>query len=588
MTKKPSPYESILSPERIAEAQAEQQLPEERPIIQADTRRLKILAQERAARRIEAWRMFRPINPSQRRVLGADESEILAIGSNRSGKTTVAAVNFTLAVLGQHRRTIAGLRGGTSQQKRIGLPETDGRAICVAKDWEHIGRVIWGKLGRAGAFSIMRDPKDGHWRAVDFASKRDRDKQELWKPAPPLIPPRMIESINWYNKAKRQPDYIRLLNGWELFFHSSEGDIPQGDQYDLVWFDEEITAPEWYPEVAVRGRVDRVGGFFQWSATPQAATDALWDLHERAIQPTATDIVEVKLHIDDNKSLSKAQRDAMYERLNPADRLVRYHGEFARLTLKVYPEFCPHVEDPTSPGLPGHLVAAFAIPPSWCRYVVFDPGVQRAAVLFAAIPPEEEGRGYEIHLYDELYIERGSASKIAHLMTQKQPGQVFQAFIMDHSAGRMSQLGAGDSVEYSYEQQFRERGVRSIMTGYGFLPGSRDTRGREEKFRRWLEYRADVGVPTLRVHEIRCPNFIWEMDRQVYKKRPNGLVTDQRVDRDNHLVTCAEYLAAAEPTYITPKRPDDYQDPILRRLAERSRQDGPGYVALGPAQTTKA
>lgn len=590
MTKKLS-LSDLVHPDRIAEAMqiaAQEDAKVEAPESAADqsgsaidNRRFQLLVREKTARQIESWRMFRPMNAGQRRVIEAKESEILAIGSNRSGKTTVASVNFTLAVLGKHKRTIKGLRGGTHQKKKAGLPEFDGRSIIVGKDWDHIGRIIWTKLSRAGNFAIVRDLKAGSWRAVDYASGPDNQRQEEWKPAPPLIPPRMIEEISWYNKSKRIPDYVRLINGWEIFFHSSEGDIPQGDQYDIVWFDEEITAPEWYGEVAVRGRVDRVGGFFQWSATPQAASDALWDLHERAIKPDAKEIVEVHLHIEENKSISKAQREAMYDRLSPADRLIRYHGQFARVTLKVYPEFTPHVTDPST-GIPGHLVKAFLVPSTWCRYAVFDPGVQRAAVLMAALPPDDEGRGYEIHLFDEIYLERGSATKVAHQFAQKTQGQIFQAFILDHAAGRMGQLGAGESVEYSFEQAFRKHQIKSIATGYGFLPGSRDKKGREELFRRLLEYRPEGKGPILRVHEGKCANFLWEMDRQFYKKRPNGVITDERIDKDNHLVTCAEYLAAAEPRYIVPKPLWNRVDPILKLIEERKRKGFPGNITLGP------
>jgi hypothetical protein len=542
----------------------------------------QLIMEEFNARRIEGWRLFTPINPGQREVFKSKASEIAIIGSNRSGKTTVATANFAKVVLGQHPRTIKGLHGGTSQRKYLGTPEFGGTAIVVGKDWPHIGRIIWKKLGRAGAFSIIRDLETGQWRAVKFSNRSDMSREDEWKLAPPLIPPRMIKDISWYNKRDRQPASIRLRNDWEIFFASSEGDIPQGDQYDLVWFDEEIVNEEWYPEVAVRGRVDRVGGFFQWSATPQTATEVLDEMRDRAANPSDDSCVEIFLHIDDNPSISKQAKEEFWKKLSPSEREVRYEGKSRRRALRVYPEFIPEIKCPSMPSVPGHIIDAFPIPSDWCRFLIVDPGVQRAAGLFAAIPPLEFG--FEVHFYDEVYLERASADKFADLVKRKSENQTFQEFIIDMSMGRQTQIGSGISVEESYERAFRKKGLRAIATGYGFRPGSRDIKGREEAFRQWLEMRPQTDTPVLRVHKDKCKNFVWEMSKQVYQKRADGQPTDKRVDKDNHLVTCAEYFAARQPRYVRPRhRRDNLSDPILARLAKRAAKTRKkGGVDLSP------
>lgn len=541
----------------------------------------QLVIEEFNARRVEGWRLFTPINPGQREVFKTKASELAIIGSNRSGKTTVATANFALTVLGKHSRTIKGLQGGTSQRKLQGTPEFGGRAIVVGKDWDHIGRIIWKKLGRAGAFSIIKDKESGQWRSVRFSSREDMARESEWKLAPPLIPPRMIQDISWYNKRERQPASLRLRNDWEIFFCSSEGDIPQGDQYDVVWFDEEITNEEWYPEVAVRGRVDRTGGYFQWSATPQTATEVLDELRDRAADPSDDTCVEIFLHIEDNPSISKQQREAFYNRLSPADREVRYHGKSRRQALRVYPELVPELHLPGDSTIPGHVVEAFPIPQDWCRYLVVDPGVQRAAGLFAAIPPLEYG--FEVHFYDEIYLSRASAIKFAEMLKRKTENQLFQEFILDWSAGRQTQLGSGITVEESFERAFRKKGIRSIATGFGFRHGSRDMKGREEALRQWLELRPETNKPVLRIHKDKCANFLYEMSKQVYQKRPDGQPTDKRVDKDNHLVQCAEYLAARQPRYVKPKiRRSEITDPILARLAKRRAKERKAGIDLSP------
>jgi hypothetical protein len=211
----------------------------------------------------------------------------------------------------------------------------------------------------------------------------------LQKPAPPLIPQRLIKSIAWENKKAGIAKEVILKNGWELTFFSSEGDPPQGWDVDYVWFDEEILSVNWYPEMAMR-LIDR-NGLFVWTATPQAGTEELYDLSDRAEkEQDAVDAgeagelgVEVfHMTMTENVFLDeKGRKNALAKMKSDDEYAVRVEGKFALAGIRIYPEFHPS-------GI--HYCEFFEIPPHWTRYMAVDPGVQVCGVLCAAVPPPND------------------------------------------------------------------------------------------------------------------------------------------------------------------------------------------------------
>lgn len=221
------------------------------------------LVREQAIRKLEALKLYEPLPVCQ--MFHKSTAPIrLLIGSNRSGKTVAAACEVARACLGLDSK----------------FPKEDGRFFCVGKDLDHIGQVMWRKLGRADAFRLIRDEQTKEWRAFRPWQAYDKAYKEKTKPAPPLIPPRMIKDIAWEKKSESQPSLVTLHNGWEISFYSSLGKPPQGMHLDGVWLDEEVRDEDWIPEMQAR-IVDRRGRII-WSATPQIGTDQLFELHERA------------------------------------------------------------------------------------------------------------------------------------------------------------------------------------------------------------------------------------------------------------------------------------------------------------------
>lgn len=520
--------------------------------------RLRAILGEAVRRRAEALRLYEPL-PSQDRFHRSTYQERLLRGSNRGGKTLPAAVEVARAV--------------TCQDPHGKYPET-GLCVCVGKDGSHCADPMWKKLARPGAFSIIRDVHTGLWRAYRAYDPGDLARAGEAKPAPPLIPPRYIKSIAWEEKKANQPKKITLHTGWEILFKSSEGKPPQGITADLVWFDEEIIDPEWYPELSAR-LVDRHGKFV-WSATPQAATEHLFELHKRAEEGDRL-VEEIVVLLRDNAHISQQDKLDFIQKMSPEQRRVRIEGEFAILGHLVYPEYSKLI----------HNCDWFHIPDTWTRLLAIDPGRQVCAVLFAAVPPGEK----HIYFYDELYIRQCDAERLGERLKEKTNGQRFHVFLIDGRAARQTEMGSGVTVESRYLNELRKHKLRSELNGFGFTWGSDDVDAGLLAFRSWLRIRPD-GTTKLRVLRGSCPEFENEIERYHYQ-RVQGRLTDKPIKAHDHLMDCARYIAAYGPTYHKPKKPKKRESDAVRMLkAKREREafkrrqehGGGRHVHLGPGR----
>lgn len=523
-------------------------------------RQIRGLVIERARRKLEALRLYEAL-PAQETFHTSKAPERLLRGSNRGGKTLPAAVEVARAV--------------TGQDPHGKYPKGDGRCKCVGKDGKHLGQVMYRKLFRAGAFKIIRDQATRQWRAFRPWEPADLAREHEAKPAPPLIPPRFVKAIAWENKKESQPSVITLHNGWELTFYSSLGKPPQGSDEDLAWFDEEIVDPEWYPESSAR-LLDRKGRFI-WSATPQAGTEQLYAIHERAEEEQGKAKPRVTEHIillDDNPHIDAEQKRLLAEKLSEQDYQVRIAGEFALLSFKIYPEFSAFT----------HCVEWFEIPRNWTLYAVIDPGRQVCAVLFAAVPPPEMGD--RVYLFEELYLRNCDAEQFGQAMRHKTAGRLYQAFVIDAHGARIAEAGSGLTVQQQYAEALRRHGVSAVATGHNFVWGSDDVAGGVEAVRGWLRVQAD-GKPKLLVVGDRLPNFLWEIKHYRYK-RVNRQVTDKPEDRGRvHQMANVRYLAMYRPRYVKPpvgKTPGSGAIKAFRDKQARKQDDKGSYVRLGPGK----
>lgn len=509
---------------------------------------MRRLALAIALRRIEGLRLYEPLPGEQTRFHKSMALERVVRGGNRSGKTLACAREVAMIVTGQD----------TSGR----LPKENGICYCVGFDGKHIADPMWKKLSRAGAFKIIRDIHGGHWRAYRPWLPEDLARKDEAKPAPPLIAPRMIKSIAWETKKLNQPSMVLLHSGWQIHFYSGNAKPPQGSQAHLAWFDEELADGEWYPEIAAR--LFDFRGYFLWSATPQAGTDRLYQLHERAEHQEEHDtqprtVEEFVLHIDDNMHFTKEHKEELLDKFTEDDRDVRTSGDFSRIN-RVYPEYVSKY----------HEIAFRLMPPDWTRYAVIDPGRQVCAVLFAAVPPPGNPDSQHIFLYDEIYIRNCDAIQFGQAMQRKCMGQTFYQFLIDPHEAPKHDTGGGRTVEEQYREQLMLHGVRCQTTGFGFTLGDMQVEAGIEAVRPLLrriglqEPMTAKGVfdpqaklynrySPLRVIGEKMPNFIWEIKRYRYK-RTKGIVQNAPEQKHNHLMDCLRYLAQARPVWVPPTR----------------------------------
>jgi hypothetical protein len=524
--------------------------------------RIRQLAQEMASRRMEALRLYEPTKDQES--FHRSNAQIRVVrGSNRAGKTLASHLEVARAVLGvdPHGK----------------YPKRDGRCILVGKDLRHIGQVMWRKLSKPGAFKMIRDINTKEWRAFRPWNAEDLEREAEAKPAPPLIPARCIENIAWEDKKNGVPAAVYLTSGWEIRCFSSLGKPPNGIDVDLSIFDEEITDPDWYPEIIAR-LLDRQGKFV-WSATPQAGSDELYDLHERAVKERMLfekgrrQVEEFILLLEDNPHIKEEDKLKFIQNLSEEERRVRVQGDFAITSFKVYPEF----------SMPVHGIDLDEIPPHWTRYAAVDPGHQVCAVLFAAVPPPEEGD--MIVLYDELYLREADAIKFAENLKIKVGQDNFQAFIIDRHMAIHTELGRGKTVMQQYSEAMEEFGVKSAGTGSGFILGNDDVSGGIMAVHGAMRVRPD-GTPKLRVRRGWLPNFEDEI-RRYHKLRVNGVLTDKpNQKRNNHLADATRYLIMYEPQFVRAKAKKKDKAGAIKAFRDKEKRksdaQGGAGVHLGP------
>lgn len=491
----------------------------------ANLNRIRILAEERAQRNMDALKLFRPL-PGQEEFFRSEAPERIVRGSNRAGKTLTVCVEIAIAATGYRPLWF---------RTNSGYPKEKCRIYIVGKDSRHLSQVLYRKLFKPGAFKVFYDHEKGKWFAVDPIL--DASREDEWKESPPLIPHRLISERSWENAAEEIPSLIRLKNGCEMSFYSSNSAPPQGVDVDLIVFDEEIRHHQWYPESAAR-LADRKGRFI-WSATPQVGTEHLFSLHERAMSDDP-DVHETFLHIKKNPYIPERAKQLLYKKwqaAGPQELQVRWEGEFPHYSMKVYPNF--DIYDL-------HGVEPHDIPENWTIYAAIDPGRQVAAAIFIAIPPPRIGDHAEV--FAEIYLRNAEAATFAQKMKEVLVGKIPQAFLIDHHMGRQTQMTTGKTVEMHYAEEFKKVGVRSRETGHFFHWGQDDVKGRTLALRKWINI-GEHGTVKLKVHKGQCPNLVMEMGKQYYlKDLKTGVPTDKRPERNtpNHAVTCLEYLAGYE------------------------------------------
>lgn len=556
----------------------------------SDVMQYRRVAAELARRQIEALRLYEPL-PGQEVFHACRARRRLLRAGNRAGKTLVCAVETARALTGRdpHNK----------------FPTTNGRCYAVGKDESQLGEVLHRKLFRAGAFKVIRDVETGRWRAFRPWQPQDQDRESQAKPAPPLIPDRLVKHKSWVKKAAFIPEKFTLVNGWEIDFWSSNSAPPRGSDLDIVWMDEEILNPEWYAEMAAR-LLDRKGALW-WGATPQTGSVAMTEFHYRCEREEEAwrlsgfdpkkepDSREIVISLADNVHMGAKEKELLAADLTEEQASVRIDGNYAVLGRLMYPEYHARTHD----------IPWFDLPSTWTRYAITDPGRQTAAVLFACVPPKGAmfplGRDPAtqqerlvtvdtedefVFLYDELYILQANALIYGARMKGKCRDQTIHTFGIDRHGSRLVDLGSGKDVETQYSESLKANGVRCLSTGHRFTWCSDDVKGGVESVRFYLHVRSDRGLPRVFTLDAknRLPNFKYEIERFARKVDPQGNITDEGETRGRvHQMANLRYLCAMRPKYHEPKASDPRINFAVQRfLNKQRRHGGSGSVILGP------
>lgn len=497
--------------------------------------------------------------------------------------TTVCAVDFAWIVMGIHP-TFSGKT----------VPKKDGRSAIVGFDWPHIGRVIYKKLFTPGAFKIIRDRVTGKWRPYRPAT--DEDRRSEAKPAPALIPKRAIKRIAWKCRALSQPKLIVLKNGWEINFYSSEGKPPQGDAIHIAWFDEEIQSSDWYTEFVMR--LTDEGGIFVWSATPHVGGDDLINLHNRAIKqltdkkPTVTEHV---LTLANNRHISEVSKARVIEKFadDPEAYRVRVLGQFAGQALRVYSDYSYTVH-----GFYPEEVwkeTGGQVPHDWCRYVAVDPGRQKCALLFMAVPPPKFGECW--YAYKEVVLEKCNPKIFADAVEVATRDYTFEVFLMDMHAGRNRGTAGSKSVEEQYYEALKNCGPDNSINVWDrfrekfFWPGADDLDARIDEVRTALHIDPKSGKSRLQTAIGRLPNMEKEMERYQYPNK-DGKIGKKPRDKWHDVLDCLGYLVTFRPTWQKPMPvPRAKSAAVLRFLEKKNRamaERRQEVLNFGPGKTRQS
>lgn len=519
--------------------------------LQREEERRDRMAAEQERRDMDPLRVYEPMGDQTAFHLSQATLRIFQKG-NRGGGSTSGAIEVARAA-----------RGLDPNGK---YPKGPLRIWIVVYVENNIGRTIYRMLFEPGLFDIVRDPETNTWRA--FEPDRDRKIRKYKRPAPALIPEDEIKEWSWKDAKARVFALCRLHNGTEIYAFCSASEPPMGDPIHLAWIDEDLKLKKvWMQELFAR-TMD-LEGCILWTANPKGQNDALqkWVEEAEADKGKKKPAVEVfRLNSMDNKFLplkSRKLRMSLWLREGEEVARARNTGDFVMDSLLLYPEFSmerhgvPNVLDPgcMDRGAYDHNIDWFLrtceIPKDWTRFLWIDPGIQFSAAEFFAVPPPEVGDF--VVAYDEVYLVGRPLTEMARAVKQKLGADTLYSMGADDHYSRMRDWTQGKRRSAQMSDVFRELGIRSLITGFGFLKGSDDKHGRESMLHSWLAQRTTPDGKLLRPKlcmlrskndrtKAACPMLAKQFGlvRKVFQ---HDEAKDKRIEKDTDTIDCAEYAA---------------------------------------------
>lgn len=557
-------------------------------------------------RRLDGLKMIR-MTDHQAEIISDPHPEILIAGGNRGSKTVCAAVRFAAIARDVPVTTMS------NQKIDCRLPHQKNRPLtmwAIGDYLKHIGQVIHRVLFRAGLYYIIKDETTGGWRAwnpVQFPN--DWNRLEERRPSPPLIPDSEIDWDNsaWYHRNLRQFEKISLKNGTEIYAFASASEVQQGVPVDEIWVDEQLVNETYYAEYL--NRLTDKSGRSVWSTIPRDDSFVYVQVEERAAsqkeeledghrKPEDVFCTHHILTQRDNPFLPQKQKDMRLEQMSERDRLVRIEGVRSTDVIRIYQTFnakfhtVVYDDDRWNDQITEELRANNWEPPQdWTRFLALDPGTQKPAVLFTAVPPVhmwQEGEPFFIP-YDEIYIPRLDAYKIAAKVRERHDRKFFEEFFIDGQAARQKPMGFSWTIGRQYEMAFEGENLRSRHGTY-FTPGDPNFLPRSGLLHKAMRMRK-CGWPQLRILTSRCPNLVRQLQTNTRKLDKQGDPTELPADgQKDDVRECLEYTLSRHPTYVEPPvssvandspSMQRYHEYRVRALRETSREPQNNSVLCG-------
>jgi len=283
--------------------------------------------------------------------------------------------------------------------------------------------------------------------------------------------------------------YIKLLDGWTIFFKSAESGYEKyaSARVDILWMDEEQNE-DIFKEATMR-LIDR-NGYFLLTLTPTRGITWTYDkfyipsIPNQIPKVRTVQIAEGKFgYLIQGSTWENATSNGGYiadqnikekeDSMSPEEKLVRIEGEFYSLGGFVLSNFDPK----------RNVVDYQAIPADWNRYIYWDStgaGTKPDAVLFIAINPE--GVAY---VYDEIFeefklleqLKEKIADKIGNSQTmgaytdklafKGEQGQLNKAQLMAKGYNGVPFRQINDpSVEHTFDIVNDFFGLSNLVAGY--------------------------------------------------------------------------------------------------------------------------
>jgi hypothetical protein len=510
----------------------------------------------------DAFSVFRPAK-HQEPVITCDATEILVRGGTRSGKSMIVAAIIAAYLL--DREII--FHDGT--RVRVREPAWQNRPVVVwmiGLQLNHIGQTLYRLLRMPGAFDVVVDEKTGAIRAwAPGVVPGDEDLDPTRRmPGPAFIPDDMVVSETWENRGEHKLTSMTLRNGSVVYAYASTAKVKRGDPVNRIWIDEEIENDNHYPEWQSR-LSDRAGRLY-WSSWPDPNCSALADLYARTTEdmdavargekPRA-DFVNFQFVGSKTPFIAQRQKDLRRAGWTDAQIRARDLGEFSTHLTAAYPEFSTtkhgiglqvSAEDRVAVALRENNWNA---PSDWTVDLILDPGTQRPALLWGAVPTPDywdDGEPYFV-IYRELAVERIDAREIARRALFADKHRIYRRFIIDKKAGEQTPMGHNLRVMSHYSQHFLAQGLSCYTTGSHFQVADPVWITRSTALRGWMRTDRPCGRPQLRVVLHTCPHLVRQLTRTMRAVHKDD-VKERLADGQIHdVLDCGEYWAGSHPVY---------------------------------------